>query len=184
MGNLVAYDDKGYKIDFGEGCVTFTPDLSDKVSVGEPIKFKKQEEVTLSTKKDNTALYALVWMIQQRMIKDILTPKHIFHNRKTAETIVLWKDGTKTVVKPMEGTPESEMSSYSAFTAALAKKIYGSNTQVNKVVSMTKEPVTKAEKQHRRKFAKQAKHLMSVVSDLKEKENLKRLAEFMGDEES
>lgn len=147
MGNLVAYDDKGNKIAmFGENSVTFTPDLDDKVSVGEPIKFKKQEEVTLSTKMNSTGFYALMWMIEQKMIKDILTPKHIFHNRKTTETIVLWKDGTKTVVKPMEGTPECEMSSYSAFTAALAKRIFGSNTQVNKIVSMTTEPVKRKEK--------------------------------------
>ena len=32
-------------------------------------------------------------------------------------------------------------SPYSAFTAALAKKIYGNNSQVNKIVSMTEEPM-------------------------------------------
>lgn len=185
MGNLVAYDENGNQVaTFMGDSVTITPDLSDSVHIGEPIKFKKQEEVTLSAKINSTAFYAMMWMVEKKMIKDILTPKHIFHNRKTAETIVIWKDGTKTVVKPMEGTPESEMSSYTAFTAALAKKLYGSNTQVNKVVSMTKEPVTKTEKQHRRKLAKQAKHLLSVTSDMKEKENLKRIAELMGDKES
>lgn len=147
MGNLVAYDDKGNEVAmFGNDSVTITPDISDSVHIGEPIKFKKQEEVTLSTKTNSTAFYALVWMIAQDMLKDTLTPKHIFHNRKTAETIVLWRDGTKTVVKPMEGTPECEMSSYSAFTAALAKRIFGSNTQVNKIVSMTTEPVKRKER--------------------------------------
>lgn len=65
------------------------------------------------------------------------TPKHIIHNRKTDETIVIWKDGTRTTVKPMMGVPHSP---YSAFTAALAKKVYGSNTKVNKIVGMTCEP--------------------------------------------
>ena len=146
MGNLVAYDDKGNKIDFGEGLATITPDLSDDVHIGDPIKFSKSEGITLSTKFKDTTFYALMWLIEKTVIKDLLTPKHIFHNRKTAETIVLWKDGTKTVVKPMEGTPECEMSSYSAFTAALAKRIFGSNTQVNKIVSMTTEPVSRKER--------------------------------------
>lgn len=147
MGNLVAYDENGKEVAmFGNDSVTITPDISDSVHIGEPIKFKKQEEVTLSTKMNSTGFYALLWMIEQKMIKDALTPKGIFHNRKTTETIVLWKDNTKTVVKPMEGTPECEMSSYSAFTAALAKRIFGSNTQVNKIVSMTTEPVKRKEK--------------------------------------
>ena len=147
MGNLVAYDDKGNKVDFfNNTATTLVPDLDDKVSAGEPIKFKKQEEVTLSAKMNSINYYALMWLIEKRFIKDLLTPKHIVHNRKTTETIVLWKDGTKTVVKPMEGTPECEMSSYSAFTAALAKRIFGSNTQVNKIVSMTTEPVSRKER--------------------------------------
>lgn len=179
MGNLVAYDDKGNKIDsFNNTVTTLVPDLDDKVSIGEPIKFKKQEEVTLSAKMNSTGFYALIWMIEQKMIKNILTPKNIFHNRKTAETIVLWKDGTKTVVKPMEGTPECEMSSYSAFTAALAKRIFGSNTQVNKIVSMTNEPVSKSE------VRKLAKHMLDKASELKEKENFEHLREFMGYDKS
>lgn len=46
-------------------------------------------------------------------------------------TIVFWLDGTKTIVRCKAGT---EFNVYSAFTAALAKKIYGSNSQVNKVI--------------------------------------------------
>ena len=147
MGNLVAYDDKGNEVAmFGNDSVTINPDLSEDVHIGDPIKFSKSEGITLSTKFKATTFYALMWLMEKSTIKDLLTPKHIFHNRKTAETIVLWKDGTKTVVKPMKGTPDSEMSSYSAFTAALAKRIFGSNTQVNKIVSMTTEPVKRKEK--------------------------------------
>lgn len=78
----------------------------------------------------------------QEQVKNVVverefTPKHIIHNRKTDETIVIWRDGTRTTVKPMIGVPHSP---YSAFTAALAKKVYGSNTKVNKIVGMTCEP--------------------------------------------
>lgn len=71
------------------------------------------------------------------------TPKHIIHNRKTDETIVIWKDGTRTTVKPMMGVPHNP---YSAFTAALAKKVYGSNSRVNRIVDMTKEPKKRVKK--------------------------------------
>lgn len=46
-------------------------------------------------------------------------------------TIVFWGDGTKTVAKTMEGTV---FNPYHGFTAALAKRVYGSSTRVNKIV--------------------------------------------------
>ena len=46
-------------------------------------------------------------------------------------TIVFWVDGTKTIVKRAEGEPDDE---YAAFTAALAKKIFGSTTEIIKVI--------------------------------------------------
>lgn len=58
-------------------------------------------------------------------------------------TIVFWEDGTKTVVKCMEGY---EFSEYYGFVCALAKKLYGSNS---KVVSMIKKHATTVEKKPR-----------------------------------
>lgn len=55
---------------------------------------------------------------------------HIIYNHPA--TIVFWKDGTKTVVKCSENDPYIR---YNAFCAALAKKIYGNNSQVNKIVA-------------------------------------------------
>ena len=79
----------------------------------------------------------LMWDFYGDQVKRILTPHRIIHNRKTDETIVIWKDGTKTKVKLMQGEKSSP---YTAYTAALAKRIYGSNTQVSKIVDMTIEP--------------------------------------------
>lgn len=79
----------------------------------------------------------LMWDLYGDQIKRTLTPHRIIHNRKTDETIVIWKDDTKTKVKLMEGEKSSP---YTAYTAALAKRIYGSNTQVSKIVGMTIEP--------------------------------------------
>lgn len=58
-----------------------------------------------------------------------LYPEKILYNGPA--TIVFWKDGTKTVVKAMDGV---DANPYHGFTAALAKKIYGSSSKVNKIV--------------------------------------------------
>lgn len=42
-------------------------------------------------------------------------------------TIVFWNDETKTVVKRAKEEPDDD---YNAFTAALTKKIYGSNNKI------------------------------------------------------
>jgi predicted heme/steroid binding protein len=54
---------------------------------------------------------------------------HIIYNAPA--TIVFWKDGTKTVVKCMEGTP---FNPYYGFVCALAKKVYGSNSLISRIV--------------------------------------------------
>ena len=46
-------------------------------------------------------------------------------------TVVLWKDGTKTIVKKADGDDHDV---YAAFCAALAKKIYGGNSTVKNIV--------------------------------------------------
>lgn len=49
-------------------------------------------------------------------------------------TIVFWTDKTKTIVRcPADTTPND----YEAFTAALAIKLFGSNSQVKKVIEKT-----------------------------------------------
>lgn len=54
---------------------------------------------------------------------------HIFYD--DVATVVFWTDGTKTVVRCPEGKPYDE---YSAFCAALAKKIYGNNSKLQREI--------------------------------------------------
>lgn len=63
------------------------------------------------------------------LMKDKYTPKKIIFNGPA--TVVFWKDGTKTVVKRAEKDPDNR---YNAFCAALAKKIFKSNSKVNSIV--------------------------------------------------
>ena len=65
-------------------------------------------------------------------------------------TIVFWEDNTKTVVRLEEGKDYDE---YAAFTAALAKKCYGSNSQVHKIL----EKKTKRDLKEKIKRAKTSK---------------------------
>ena len=64
------------------------------------------------------------------LLKDF-EPKKII--KSGDRTIVFWKDDTKTIVRRSEDTSDDL---YSAFTAALAIKIYGSNSQVKKILRM------------------------------------------------
>lgn len=61
----------------------------------------------------------------------ILGPKVKKIIKNGPATIVFWMDDTKTVVKRKEGATDDI---YVAFCAALAKKIYGTNSKVNKML--------------------------------------------------
>lgn len=71
-----------------------------------------------------------------------LTPKKII--RSGPMTIIFWKDGTKTKVRRTEGAEDDP---YLAFCAGLAKKIYGNNSKVKKLIEeKTVEPKERKKK--------------------------------------
>ena len=80
-----------------------------------------------------------------------ITPDKIF--RCGDVTTVIWKDGTKTIVKLMPGADDSD---YGAFTAALAKKIYGNNSKVMRYAGMVQRVKSKAEKKAEKKAKKKS----------------------------
>lgn len=65
------------------------------------------------------------------------TPNRILRSGRA--TIVFWADGSKTVVKRAPDEPDNE---YQAFCAALAKKIFQSNSKLKKIIK-TKTEVQK-----------------------------------------
>lgn len=69
-----------------------------------------------------------------RSAKTVYTPRRIL--RSGPATIVFWEDGTKTIVKLSDG---EEDNAYAAFTAALAIKIFGSNSKLKKMVKTLTE---------------------------------------------
>ena len=79
-----------------------------------------------------------------------LDPQRIL--RHGIATIVFWRDGTKTVVKRHADEPDNE---YTAFCAALAVKVFGSNSQIKSVLrhkTETVEPKKKKNATEKREF--------------------------------
>lgn len=72
--------------------------------------------------------------------KNIMKPTRIFQNNNA--TIVFWDDRTKTVVKKMDGQKDDI---YDAFCAAFAKKMFGSNSKIKKMVDSVYETSKKEE---------------------------------------
>lgn len=61
----------------------------------------------------------------------IPTPKKIIINEDSKVTVVMWDDGTKTIVKCSEA---DQYDPYAAYCAAFAKKCYGTNSQLKKTI--------------------------------------------------
>lgn len=59
------------------------------------------------------------------------TPKKIIVNEDSKVTVVIWDDNTKTIVKCSEA---DQYDPYAAYCAAFAKKCYGTNSQLKKII--------------------------------------------------
>lgn len=81
-----------------------------------------------------------------------LYPKRIYYYDNNYTT-VLWDDGTRTTVK-LSG--DDIYDEHSAFCAALAKRIYGSNSKIKKMIkTQGRAPLSKKEKKARKKKGKE-----------------------------
>lgn len=90
-------------------------------------KFRCHKEVSVITKERNDAVDALCYLLQADKPHKDISPinKVIFNN---PATIVLWNDGTKTVVKCQEGdTYDKEK----GLALCIAKKALGNKSNFN-----------------------------------------------------
>ncbi len=72
-------------------------------------------------------------------------PQKIIKNPVKCATTVKWEDGTYTTVKCSPDDPEDD---YAAFTAALAIKVYGSNSAIKRMMNKKTETLKKKEKKY------------------------------------
>ena len=85
--------------------------------------------LTSSTYIARNPYYTSIENLSGLLKVDFYTPRKIIFNDPVS--VVFWQDGTKTIVRRTKG---EKFNKYTAFTAALAKKIFGNNTRVNAIV--------------------------------------------------
>ena len=113
----------------------------------------KKEEVAKSDKNEVEVLKDELFMLQMRMFAEKFEasvryakermkyiPDRIIKNGPA--TIVFWCDGTKTVVKCGEGDIPDD---YTAFCAALGKKVFGSNSNLKRIMRNATDDVKQGE---------------------------------------
>ena len=65
--------------------------------------------------------------------------------------VVFWNDDSKTIVKRKDGEKDDN---YYAFCAALAKKVYGNNSQVKSIINMIEDETKKNKNKNKKKETK------------------------------
>ena len=71
-------------------------------------------------------------------------PKRIYYDETAGVTVVMWKDGTKTIVRAAENDKHD---AYLGYCAALAKKIHGTNSALKRDIEKVLIVVDKKEKE-------------------------------------
>lgn len=93
------------------------------------------EDVTTKLDDQTEQVKRLAYLVGKSIGQAVNRWKQIWPDRILVSgnrTIVFWADGTKTVVKRADDETDSV---YSAFTAALAIKMYGSNSKLKKIIA-------------------------------------------------
>lgn len=122
---IAAFDYKHYRILVkthlsGEGYEKFSRFWVDPLTITDP---------NVRIKVTYADYYAM--KREQKKAGQIPTPKKIIINEDSKVTVVMWDDGTKTIVKCSEA---DQYDPYAAYCAAFAKKCYGTNSQLKKTI--------------------------------------------------
>lgn len=72
-------------------------------------------------------------------------PKRVYYDETAGVTVVMWKDGTKTIVRAAEGDKHD---AYLGYCAALAKKIHGTNSALKRDIEKVLIVADKKEKEN------------------------------------
>lgn len=144
-----------------------------KINAESSLTFKLEDIAnsidTASANKSNTTVVLLEQHNKPPM------PEIIIEREKKGchYTTIKWTDGTYTSVKASEDDA-GERSAYMAFCAALAKKLYGSNSAVHRAVDRHMETYIEAEKKKadeakraKEREAEQAAHERALLREAK-----------------
>ena len=109
--------------------------MGDRFMFVEPIKYTPADiwpdmfRGGLTTTPDDRITKAQ--MLKKEFTIAKYAPKSIEYSADHKTVVVIWSDGDKTIVRRSDNDPDDI---YMAFTAALAKKIFGSNSAVKRVI--------------------------------------------------
>lgn len=107
--------------------------------------------------------------------KSVPMPECIMENDKKGEhyTTVKWTDGTYTTVK-LSNDDADDKSAYMAFCCALAKKIYGTNSKIHRIVDRhnavylgNKKAAEEAEKRRKQKEHEEKVERAKILAEAK-----------------
>ena len=98
----------------------------------------KYSSATISNTKPNNFI----------LLRKSITPKHIYFSKSAGTTVVLWEDGTKTVVKC---TDKDNFCEDQGFAMALAKKIFGNRNSYMKYVENGVDQDKEKQKKNKKK---------------------------------
>ena len=106
---------------------------------------KKEEDMTFNLGTVDSLATKIITYIHNNMTNPLTTTEYNNHLLSDALykpmvkkiiksgpcTIVIWQDGSKTIVRLREGEKDDE---FAAFSAAVVKKLYGSNSAVSRMI--------------------------------------------------
>lgn len=132
------------------------PEIKPKRILHDPEYFKRSVE-TMYIMNDSEYLKGFIMRLNEVNCNSLYPrPVKIIYNPPA--TIVLWTDGTKTVVKCCE---EDEYNEYYGFLCALGKKMFGTNSHLKKLID------EKAERHYPEdEFSKQIEQLSKSMNKI------------------
>jgi len=144
----------------GDGIVKLVPEKIlakyDRVAAGNPklediraynVWLKNKAEKEISDMDERMMRLFGLFEVNRDVLRPCPTPMRICYDGLT--TVVFWEDGTVTSVRCSE-EDKDKFSEYSGFTAALAKKMYGTHSDIARLIEKKRakpgRPITPPEK--------------------------------------
>lgn len=93
------------------------------------VRFSAREKLTWFAPSNLHIEYQIGYRYAQYGVASTYKPKKVIYDEAAGVTVVLWMDGTKTIVRAAEG---EEHDAYLGYCIALAKKMHGTNSALKR----------------------------------------------------
>lgn len=93
------------------------------------VRFPAREKLAWFAPSNLRIEYQIGYRYAQYSVASTYKPKKVIYDEAAGVTVVLWMDGTKTIVRAAEG---EEHDAYLGYCIALAKKMHGTNSALKR----------------------------------------------------